>query len=460
MMRTHTCGELSAGDIGKEVIICGWVASRRDHGKIIFIDIRDRYGITQVVFFPKPDPVVYEQAKKLGSEFVIRVRGTVNTRPKGTENPKLSTGFIEVGAAELTILNTSAELAFVIDDEIEAGEETRLVHRYLDLRRKKMLDKMVLRHQFNQALRACLDKQKFLEIETPFLTKSTPEGSRDYLVPSRLNPNKFYALPQSPQLFKQILMVGGIDRYYQLVRCFRDEDLRRDRQPEFTQLDIEMSFVDENDVMSLAEGLIAAAFGQVLGIEIKTPFIRIPYKEAMEKYGSDKPDVGQGEYRFSWVVDFPLFEYNDDEKRWQACHHPFTAPQSDDVGLLDGDVSVVRARAYDLVLNGQEIAGGSVRIHSQEMQEKIFQILGISAEDAQKKFGFLLRAFTYGAPPHAGIAFGLDRLYAIITGSESIRDVIAFPKTQKGVCPLTEAPSAVDDAQLRELYLKLVEEKK
>ncbi|MDD5195328.1 MAG: aspartate--tRNA ligase, partial [Candidatus Omnitrophica bacterium] len=438
----------------------GWVHARRDHGKIIFIDLRDRYGLTQIVFFPKPNPNVYEQAKKLGSEFVLKVRGTVNMRPKGTENPKIPTGLIEVFALEVEILNSSAELTFPIDDDIEVGEETRLLHRYLDLRRKKMLTRLCLRHKFNQALRACLNKQDFLEIETPFLTKSTPEGSRDYLVPSRLNPNKFYALPQSPQLFKQILMVGGIDRYYQLARCFRDEDLRKDRQPEFTQLDIEMSFVSEEDIMSLTENLIAATFLEVLGKEIKTPFLRIPYKEAMAKYGCDKPDVGEGEFRFLWVVDFPLFEYNNDEKRWQACHHPFTSPKLEDIPLLDTDISAIAARAYDLVLNGQEVAGGSIRIHSQALQAKVFKTLGISDEDAQKKFGFLLRAFKYGAPPHGGIAFGLDRLYAIITGAESIREVIAFPKTQKGICPLSDAPSTVEANQLREVYIKMIEEEK
>jgi aspartyl-tRNA synthetase len=459
MLRTHTCAELTRDYLGKEVILCGWVASRRDHGKIIFIDLRDRYGITQIVFFPKPNPAVYEQAKKIGAEFVIKVKGVVNERPKGTENPKITTGLIEVFAKELEILNPAEELAFGIDDEIEVGEETRLFHRYLDLRRRRMLEKLMLRHKFNQLVRNYLDNQGFLEIETPFLTKSTPEGSRDYLVPSRLNPNKFYALPQSPQLFKQILMVAGMDRYYQLVRCFRDEDLRKDRQPEFTQLDIEMSFVKEEDIMSLAENIIAFGFREVLGKEIKTPFLRIPYDEAIKNYGSDKPDVGEGDFRFLWVVDFPLFEYNYDEKRWQACHHPFTSPKAEDLAFLDGDLSRVKARAYDLVLNGQEIAGGSIRIHSSQLQEKIFKILGISSEDAEKKFGFLLRAFKYGAPPHGGIAFGLDRLYALITGSESIRDVIAFPKTQKGICPLTDAPSPVEDSQLRELYIKLIEQK-
>lgn len=460
MLRTHTCGQLTQEDINKEVVLCGWVASRRDHGKLIFIDIRDKYGITQVVFFPKPNKETYDKAKKLRSEDVIKVKGLVNLRPKSTENPKLKTGYIEVGGSELEIINASLDLPFPIDDSIEPGEEVKLTYRYLDLRRAKTLDKMILRHNFNQAIRVFLNDKQFIEVETPFLTKSTPEGARDFLVPSRLNPNKFYALPQSPQLFKQILMVAGLDRYYQVVRCFRDEDLRKDRQPEFTQLDIEMSFIDEDDIISVTEQLIAYVFKKVLGKEIKTPFLRIPYLEAMEKHKSDKPDVGEGDYRFCWVVDFPLFEYNDEEKRWQACHHPFTSPKVEDVNLLDKDLSQVKARAYDLILNGEEIAGGSIRIHSSEMQHKVFSILGISDEDAKNKFGFLLNAFNYGAPVHGGIAFGLDRLYAIITKSDSIRDVIAFPKTQKGVCLLSDAPSQVEPKQLKEVYVKMIEEQK
>ncbi|MEI8349774.1 MAG: aspartate--tRNA ligase [Candidatus Omnitrophota bacterium] len=461
MLRIHTCGELTQDYINSATTLCGWVASRRDHGKIIFIDIRDRYGLTQVVFLPKPDKETYEKAKSLRSEDVIRIKGTVNPRPKGTENPKLPTGFVEVLAQELEIFNPSLDLPFAIDDNIDIGEEVKLAYRYLDLRRRKSLEKIMLRHTYNQAMRSFLNEREFLEIETPFLTKSTPEGARDFLVPSRLNPNRFYALPQSPQLFKQILMVAGMDRYYQVARCFRDEDLRKDRQPEFTQLDIEMSFIEEEDIIGLMEELVAYTFKTVLGKEIKTPFTRISYRHAMEKYNSDKPDIGEGEYRFCWVVDFPLFEYSQEEKRWQACHHPFTSPQVQDIPLLDSnDLSQVKARAYDLILNGQEIAGGSIRIHSPVLQGKIFNILGISTEDAEKKFGFLLRAFKYGAPPHGGIAFGLDRLYAIITNSESIRDVIAFPKTQKGICPLSDAPSMVEEKQLKEIYIKLVQEEK
>ena len=464
MLRTHTCGELTKDDIGKEVTLCGWVHARRDHGKVFFIDLRDRYGLTQVVFLPKPYKEAYESGKELRSEFVVKITGEINERPKGTINEKIPTGFVEMLAKEVEILSPSEELPFPIEEEIEAGEEVRLAHRYLDIRRKTVLDKLILRHKFNQVFRSFLNQKDFLEVETPFLTKSTPEGARDYLVPARLNPNKFYALPQSPQLFKQILMVSGVDKYYQIVRCFRDEDLRKDRQPEFTQLDLEMSFVDEEDILTLAEELMASAFKQALGKEIKTPFPRIPYDEAMKKYGSDKPDLKEidpktasDEFRFLWVVDFPMFEYNEDEKRWQALHHPFTSPKLQDIDKLDKDLAHIKARAYDLVLNGEEIGSGSIRINTIDLQKRIFEVLGISSEDAERKFGFLLRSFKYGAPPHAGVAFGLDRLYAIISGSESIREVIAFPKTQKGISPLSGAPSAVDQKQLGELFIKTIE---
>lgn len=457
MLRTHTCGQLTDGDVGKEVVLCGWMASRRDHGKLIFIDLRDRYGLTQVIFLPKPNAATYELAKKLRNEDVLKIKGIVNRRPQKTENPKIYTGLIEIEAQELDILSVAEDLPFNVEDTIEVGEEIRLTHRYLDLRRTPVYQKLILRHKLNQGFRNFLNSQEFLEIETPFLTKSTPEGARDYLVPSRLQPNKFYALPQSPQLFKQILMVSGIDKYYQIVRCFRDEDLRKDRQPEFTQLDIELSFLEEEDIYSLTENMMADVFSKCLGVNLKTPFLRLSYQEAMEKYKSDKPDVGEGDYRFLWVTDFPLFEYNEDEKRWQSHHHPFTAPREEDVSKLDTkDLSKITSRSYDLILNGSEIASGSIRIHSLTLQEKIFQILGIPKEEAQKKFGFLLRSFRYGAPPHGGIAFGLDRIYAIISGSESIRDVIAFPKTQKGSCLLSDAPSYIKEKQLEELYLKLI----
>ena len=464
MLRTHTCGQLTKDDIKKEVTLCGWVNARRDHGKVFFIDLRDRYGITQVVFLPKPYKEAYENGKLLKSEFVVKITGEVNERPKGTINEKIPTGFVEVLAKEVQILSASEELPFPLEERIEVGEEVRLMHRYLDIRRKAVLDKLILRHKFNQAFRSFLNQRDFLEVETPFLTKSTPEGARDYLVPSRLNPTKFYALPQSPQLFKQILMVSGVDKYYQIVRCFRDEDLRKDRQPEFTQLDLEMSFVQEEDILALVEELYAFVFKEVLGKEIATPFKRISYKEAMKKYGSDKPDLkdidpscAKDEFRFLWVVDFPMFEYNKEEKRWQALHHPFTSPRTEDIASLDKDLSSIRARAYDLVLNGEEIGSGSVRINTIDLQKKVFEVLGISDEDGEKKFGFLLRSFKYGAPPHAGVAFGLDRLYAIISGSESIREVIAFPKTQKGISPLSGAPSYVDQKQLGELYINVIE---
>ena len=578
MLRTHTCGQLTDQDLNREVVLCGWVASRRDHGKIIFIDLRDRYGITQIVFFPKPTPQVYEQAKKLGSEYVIKVKGMVNERPQGTENPKIPTGFIEVLAQELELLNPASELAFTIDDDIEVGEETRLLHRYLDLRRKKMLEKLVLRHKFNQAARKYLDSQEFLEIETPFLTKSTPEGSRDYLVPSRLNPNKFYALPQSPQLFKQILMVSGMDKYYQVVRCFRDEDLRKDRQPEFTQLDIEMSFVQETDIMSLAENIIAFGFREVLGKEIKTPFLRIPYQEAMEKYGTDKPDLrfelklndvtdilqksdfdifkkapvikcinaekcanfsrkeldelleiaktykAKGlvtmkvmkdkiesnvakyideklqkellkranakdgdlllivadnfnivhcslgairnelgkklkltdpkDFRFCWIVDFPLFAWNDEEQKWEAEHHIFTMPKKEHLQYLEKDPSKVHAQCYDMVLNGVELASGSIRIHRQDIQEKVMKVIGLEKKDAERKFGFLLEAFKYGAPPHGGFAPGIDRLVALMLGINDIREVIAFPKNKNAENPMDGCPTLPEEKTLKELHMK------
>ncbi len=457
MLRTHTCGELRKKNLEQDVTLCSWVDSRRDHGKLIFIDVRDRYGITQVIFLPKPNVETYEKAKKLRNEDVVMIKGQVNSRPKKTENPKIPTGLIEVCAQELEILSPAGDLPFNIEDDLDVSEEIRLKHRYLDLRRKSAYQKLILRHKTNQGFRNFLNSQDFIEVETPFLTRSTPEGARDYLVPSRLQPNKFYALPQSPQLFKQILMVSGLDRYYQIARCFRDEDLRKDRQPEFSQLDMEMSFIQEEDILNLVEQMIAKVFSQELGIEIKTPFLRISHTQAMQEHGTDKPDLGEGDFRFLWVVDFPLFEFDQEQKRWQSSHHPFTSPNPEDIKYLDSDPSKVRSRSYDLVFNGHEIASGSIRINSSSLQKKVFNVLGISQEEAQNKFGFLLRSFEYGAPPHGGVAFGLDRMCAIITNSESIRDVIAFPKTQKGSCLLSDAPSYVDKAQLDELYLKLVE---
>jgi aspartyl-tRNA synthetase len=432
---------------------------------LIFIDIRDRYGITQVVFIPKDSADSYKLAQGLRSEFVIRATGVVNKRPEGTINPKLSTGMVEVCAKSLEILNPSITPPFEISENLDISEEARLKYRYLDLRRRKVFENFIMRHELYKSIRALLNKEGFIESETPILTKSTPEGARDYLVPSRLNPGHFYALPQSPQLFKQILMVAGIERYYQIAKCFRDEDLRADRQPEFTQLDLEMSFVDEEDIFSLAERLVSSVMKEVKGINIKTPFPRITYDEAQKKYSSDKPDLRKelgSDFAFVWVVDFPLFKYNDEEKRWESEHHPFTAPRDEDAGDLEKEQAKVKARSYDLVLNGMEIGSGSIRIHNQELQERIFNIIGIGRDEARKRFGFLLEAFQYGAPPHGGIAIGLDRFLAILSGENSIREMIAFPKTSAGSCPLTGAPSQVDEKQLKELHImaKTVKERR
>lgn len=560
----------------------GWVQSRRDHGGLIFIDLRDRGGITQVVFNPEVSAEAHRIAEDVRSEYVLGVMGIVSLRPENTANPKIPTGEIEVIAHELVILNVSKTPPFMIEDETDVAENLRLKYRYLDLRRPSLQKVLITRHRITRTVRKFLDSHGFVDIETPFLTKSTPEGARDYLVPSRVNPGMFYALPQSPQLFKQILMIAGFERYYQIVKCFRDEDLRADRQPEFTQIDLEMSFVDREDVMSLMERLLSAVVKEVRGTEIPLPFPRLTYQEAMERYGSDKPDTrfglelkdisdiaGETEFKvflqaiglggrvkgfsapgfgslsrkeiddltnearmfgakglawikvtdsgfdspiakffkdgqiqeialrlgaragdmmlfvadspkvaaetlghlrllvarqqrlidesrldFLWITDFPLLEWNEDEKRYDAMHHPFTAPMDEDLPLLDTDPLKVRAKAYDIVLNGAEIGGGSIRIHRFDVQAKMFSLLNISDEDARERFGFLLEALQYGAPPHGGLAFGLDRLTAILTGMQSIRDVIAFPKTQKAVCLMTEAPSRVSAAQLRELSIK------
>ncbi len=462
MLRTHTCGGLNKSHAGQEVVLCGWVHRRRDHGKLIFIDIRDRYGMTQVIFSPRDAPEAHRQANELRAEFVIRLKGLVNTRPPDNVNSKIPTGEVEVVARELEILNASLNPPFEIEDDLELSEDVRLPYRYLDLRRPKMADLVGQRHKLSQAIRTFLSAEDFLEVETPVLTKSTPEGARDYLVPSRVNPGKFFALPQSPQLFKQLLMVSGIDRYYQIAKCFRDEDLRADRQPEFTQLDMEMSFVTEDDVFDVSERLFAALIRALKGITVKTPFPRMSYQEAMGKYGSDKPDMRPDKndpdaLAFVWVVDFPLFKYNEEEKRWDSEHHPFTSVHPGDVeAMMEGDLAKVRARSYDLVLNGNEIGSGSIRIHDQGMQRKIFEILRIPEEEITARFGFLLEAFAYGAPPHGGIAFGIDRILAIVSGTPSIRDTIAFPKNQKAVCPLTGAPSEVSAKQLKELFIRSV----
>jgi aspartyl-tRNA synthetase len=458
MLRTHTCGELKSNNVEEEVTLCGWVARRRDHGKLIFIDLRDRYGFTQVVFIPKESGEAYKLAQTLRNEFVVKLKGKVNKRPQGTINSKIPTGEVEILAQDLEILNPSANPPFEIIDELDITEEIRLKYRYLDLRREKVLKNLSLRSSLYKIIRDSLNSRDFLECETPILTKSTPEGARDYLVPSRLNPGQFYALPQSPQLFKQILMVSGIEKYYQIAKCFRDEDLRADRQPEFTQLDLEMSFINEEDIYSLIEEVMFKIFKELKGIELKLPFPRISYTEAENKYKTDKPDMRNdqnSDFAFVWVVDFPLFKYNKDEKRWESEHHPFTAPAETDLNNLENAPDKVKSRSYDLILNGVELGSGSIRIHNQELQKKIFKIIGISDEEAINRFGFLLEAFQFGAPPHGGFAFGIDRLLTILAGEQSIREVITFPKTSAGVCPLTNAPSDVNGKQLKELNLTI-----
>jgi len=584
--RTHSCGALRATDAGKTVTLMGWVFRRRDHGGLIFVDIRDREGITQCVFNPGDGPLAHAKVQGVRGEFVVAVRGSVAPRPVGTENAKIPTGAIEVHASELKILNDCRPLPFQIDSEgdSEVDETLRLKYRYLDMRRASVLKGFQIRDLLCRAVRDYLHEHGFLEVETPFLTRSTPEGARDFLVPSRLQPGSFYALPQSPQLFKQLLMVAGFERYFQIVRCFRDEDLRKDRQPEFTQIDIETSFLDRDDFLPIVEGMVAAIWRRVKGVELSLPFPRLGYDEAMARFGSDKPDLrfaleltdvsalfAGGEFQafaqvvaigggvkalripgaggmsrkelddltaeakqagakglvwikvtsdgisspvakflgavqdrllastataagdllllvgdaapvaavalgrlrvdlarrfklipqdrdvFTWVIDFPLVEWNADDKRWDAVHHPFTAPRDEDLPLLESDPGKARAKAYDLVLNGQEAAGGSIRIHQQSVQERLFGLIGISKEEARARFGFLLEALEFGAPPMGGIAFGLDRLAASLAGQESIREVIAFPKTQKGTCPLTDAPAPVDARQLRDLGISVVE---
>lgn len=584
--KTNSCGELRKNDTGKEVILMGWAQSRRDHGGLIFIDLRDREGITQIVFDPEVSAEAHEKARIIKNEYVLAVKGKVVSRLAGSKNPNMPTGEIEIKARQVKILNASDTLPFNIDDKIEINDNLRLKYRYLDLRQSKMQRNLHLRHQTCMEIRNYLNGENFLDIETPFLTKSTPEGARDYIVPSRVNPGKFYALPQSPQLFKQLLMVAGFEKYYQIVRCFRDEDLRADRAPEFTQLDIEMSFVDRDDIFNLVEKMFAHIFSKLFNIKIKIPFSKMDYQEAISRYGVDKPDLRFGmeiinlteifqkssfkvfgevienkgeicaikvesdeefsrkkldelqlfitsfgakglsyikikegkdfqssiakflsleeiekvklktkaisgdiiliaagqkevvygalgnlriklahdlnlinqdkkEFNFLWVTNFPLLEYNPEEKRYESVHHPFTAPVDEDIELLETNPLKVRSKAYDLVLNGNEIGGGSIRIHNTELQKIIFRLSGIDNKKAEEKFGFLLQALKYGAPPHGGIAFGLDRMVMLLTGASSIREVIAFPKTQKAACLLTDAPSEVDQKQLKELYIKL-----
>ncbi len=582
MLRTNNCGELREKDIKKSVKLCGWVQSYRDHGGVIFIDLRDRYGLTQIVFDPSHNKKMHKLADSLRREDVIQAEGKVRFRGKGLVNKKLDTGEIEVLADSLEILNKSKVPPFELNDRISVNEDLRLKYRFLDLRRPQMQRNIRNRHEVIQTIRSYLNKQDFLEIETPLLAKSTPEGARDYLVPSRVNPGKFYALPQSPQLYKQILMVSGMDRYYQIARCLRDEDLRADRQPEFTQIDIEMSFVEEEDIFSLVEGMLKKIWKKVLEVKIKTPFPRMTYQEAMDKYGTDRPDtsfdmhlinlteevkeskfkvfsdlvkkggtvkclnvkksnfsrkdidefaefvkiydakglawmrmsdklessitkhfsdktlkkiekktkakkgdlllfvadkkhkivndalaalrlrigddlglIDKSKFNFLWVIDFPMLEFDENEQKHVAVHHPFTSPKPEDMKYMDKDPGKVRARAYDVVLNGWEIGGGSIRIHNQELQKKVFDVLGISKKEAKERYGFLLRAFEYGAPPHGGIALGVDRLITLITQSESLREVIAFPKNKDAEELMVGSPSEVDKNQLKELHLKL-----
>ena len=582
--RTHTCGELREENIGQHVVLNGWVDTRRDLGGVIFIDLRDRYGITQIVFEPSYNSESHETGKDLRSEYVISIEGKVRKRPEGTENLAIPTGTIDVMVDKLIILNKAITPPFQIKDNIDVNEDLRLKYRYLDLRRKEMQDNILLRHKMYLIARRYFDSNNFVEIETPVLMKSTPEGARDFLVPSRLHKGRFYALPQSPQQYKQILMVSGFDRYFQIVKCFRDEDLRADRQPEFTQIDIEMSFVDVEDVYEIMEGFVKTLFKEIKNYDLPTPIKRLTFDEVMEKYGSDKPDLrfglemvtlssvfqnsefrvfkeavetggiitgllakGCGEYTRNqldvltefvkklgaggliwmrvkdnsleapiskflseeekqgiikslgaengdlvfilsgaklkalsimgnlrlemasrlglikedaepailWVTDFPLLEWDEETKRFYAMHHPFTSPKLEEIELLKTDPAKVHARAYDLVLNGNEIAGGSIRIHDAELQSLMFKTLGISDEEAEVKFGFLMNAFKYGAPPHGGIAFGFDRLAMLLAGKSSIREVIAFPKTASGMSLMDECPSFVSEEQLKELHIKI-----
>ncbi|MCU0519602.1 MAG: aspartate--tRNA ligase [Anaerolineae bacterium] len=456
--RTHHCGALGPADIGAQVTLMGWVRTRRNHGRLIFIDLWDREGTVQVVVDLRSSPEAYAVAQTLRDDYVVAVQGTVHERPRGTANPALLTGEIEVGARFIEVLNATQPLPFTAEEAPDVDEALRMRYRYLDLRRSALQANFRLRHRVVKAMRDTLDAEGFLEVETPVLTRSTPEGARDYLVPSRIHPGEFYALPQSPQQMKQLLMVAGFDRYYQVARCFRDEDLRADRQPEFSQLDLEMSFVGQEDVLALVERLIAAIVRVAVPEKrLVTPFPRLTYDEAISRYATDKPDLRSDpeQLAFAWVVDFPLYKWDPEKRRWDSEHHPFTSPRPKDLARLEADPGAVRANCYDLVCNGWELGSGSIRIHQRELQVRVLGLLGYSPEEAEEDFGHLLEAFQYGAPPHGGIALGIDRLVAILAGTDTIRDVIAFPKTRQASDLTMRAPAPVTKAQLDELHIQM-----
>ncbi len=462
MLRSHKIGELNEDLIGKKVKLAGWVDTIRSHGKVAFIDLRDRYGKVQCVIVTGNDD--FNKISEITVESCILIEGMVKSRPKGAENKDLGTGRVEIDISHLEILNKSAPLPFEVNKK-DLSDEVRLKSRFLDLRSEDLQNNLYLRHKIIKAFRDYFDSQGFIEVETPLLGKSTPEGARDYIVPSRNSPGKFYALPQSPQLYKQLLMVAGFDKYFQIAKCLRDEDLRADRQPEFTQLDAEMSFVNEEDIYDVVEKSLKHVLKQVFNVDVKIPFLRIPYEESMKKYKSDKPDLrkdkNSDELAFAWIVDFPLFEYSEEDKRYVAAHHPFCMPS--DLKMLDKDPHKVKARTYDLVLNGVELLSGSIRIHRPDIQMKVFEALGINKKEAEEKFGFLLNAFSYGAPPHGGFAIGLDRLIQILVKAPSIREVIAFPKNREAKDLMLDAPAIVNEKQLKEIHIATVgvkEEKK
>jgi aspartyl-tRNA synthetase len=455
--RTHSCGALRPDHVGRQVTLMGWVRTRRDHGRLVFLDLWDREGVTQIVADLQTSAAAHAAAADLQDESVVAVEGTVKDRPPHTANPALVTGEIEVAAHRIEVLNPAAPLPYPVEEAPIVDEALRLRHRYLDLRRSGMQQTLRLRHRLIRGMRDALDARGFLEVETPMLTRSTPEGARDYLVPSRIHPGAFYALPQSPQQMKQLLMVAGVDRYYQVARCFRDEDLRADRQPEFTQLDLEMSFVDQEDVLALVEALVVEAIGHAApDRRLPVPFPRLTYDEAVARYSTDKPDLRDDPdtLAFAWITDFPLFKWDGEAHRWAAEHHPFTSPRPEDLPLLASDPGAVRASCYDLVCNGWELGSGSIRIHQRPLQERVLDLLGYTPAAAEASFGHLLEAFDYGAPPHGGIALGIDRLVAILAGCDTIRDVIAFPKTRQAIDPTMRAPAPVAPAQLDTIHIQ------